>query len=184
MKQSEIALLLPEVFQRTLQPGSLLDALLAVMEGLHEPAEEVLANLDRYFDPYRAPDEFVPFLAVWVDLGWLLQDERGNFQTDAHILPGGISRLRELVAQATYLSKWRGTRHGLQRFLEIATGIHGFGIDDQVVDPFTGQIQPFQIHIRAPPAAQAHISLIAKVIDTEKPAYADTTFEFFPKESN
>ena len=45
MKQREIEQLLPGVFQRTAVPGSPLDALLGVMEGMHAPSEAVLAQL-------------------------------------------------------------------------------------------------------------------------------------------
>jgi len=51
MKPSEIARLLPGVFQRTIHPGSPLLALLEVMELLQAPAEEILENLDGFFDP-------------------------------------------------------------------------------------------------------------------------------------
>jgi phage tail-like protein len=120
MQHSEIAGLLPEIFRRTLQPGSLLEALLAVMEALHEPSEEVLATLDRYFDPYRTPERFVPFLAMWVNLSPLLRDVSDISELEAQPLSSGTGRLRELIALSASLSHWRGTRYGLQRFLETA----------------------------------------------------------------
>ena len=46
MRSSDIARLLPWVFQRTLSPGSPLDAMLASMEGLHAPAENMIALTD------------------------------------------------------------------------------------------------------------------------------------------
>ena len=39
--------------------------------------------------------------------------------------------LRELIAAAAQLSQWRGTAQGLQRFLETATGIEGFELDEE-----------------------------------------------------
>jgi len=56
MKQTEIAQLLPSVFQRTLRKGNPLAGLLAVMEALQQPSEDVLARLDAIFDPRRTPD--------------------------------------------------------------------------------------------------------------------------------
>ena len=180
MKQSEIAGLLPEIFRRTLQPGSLIDALLAVMEALHEPSEEVLATLDRYFDPYRTPERYVPFLAMWVDLSPLLRDVSEISEPEAQSLPSGNGRLRELIALAADLSQWRGTRYGLQRFLETATGIGGFEINEQVADPATGQVRPYHMLIRASPETRQFQLLLEKIIEMEKPAYV--TYELVFRE--
>jgi phage tail-like protein len=178
MKQSEIAALLPEIFRRTLHPQSPLDALLAVMEALLEPSEEVLASLDHYFDPYRTPDWFVPFLAMWVNLGPLLREAPKIFEPEAQPLPSGTSRLRELVALAAYLSQWRGTRHGLQSFLETATGIAGFEINEEVIDQISGEIRPYHVRIRAPQATERFRPLIEKIIKMEKPTYVTYELEF------
>jgi phage tail-like protein len=178
MKQNEIAALLPEIFQRTILPGTLLDALLAVMEDLHLPSEAVLDDLDSYFDPYRAPEPFIRFLAAWVDLTPLLREAHEIFEPDAPPLSSGSGRLRELVSLAAPLSQWRGTRSGLQRFLETATGVTGFEIDEQPVDELTGEIRPFHIHIRAPQATQRFQPLLEKIIEMEKPAYVTYSLEF------
>lgn len=176
MKRTEIETLLPGIFQDTIRPGGLLAALLNVMEVLHAPAESVLAELERYFDPYRTPDVFVPYLAGWVDLESLLisgADE--NVFAD---FPTGVGQLRELVAAAAFISRWRGTRKGLLRFLETATGTTGFEIDEQVNDD-QGLPRPFHLHIRAPQSVQAHQSLVEQVIELEKPAYVTYTLEFY-----
>ena len=74
MRASEIKDLLPTVFQRAADSNIPLRVLLEVMEALHEPAEEVIATtLPTYFDHYKAPDQWLPYLASWVDLGWLLE---------------------------------------------------------------------------------------------------------------
>src|SRR5947207_305395 len=132
MKRTDIEQLLPGVFQRTVQQGTPLLALLEVMEVLQAADEAVLAQLDAFFDPYRTPDAFVPFLAGWVDLEQLLLEVPEEFTAVIPPLPSGIGRLRELVATATFLAQWRGTAKGLLRFLETATGIQGFAIDEQV----------------------------------------------------
>src|ERR1700738_1599000 len=107
MKRAEIEQLLPGVFQRTVKEGTLLFSLLEVMEALPAADEAVLDQLDAFFDPYRAPDAFVPFLAGWVDLERLLLEVPEEFQASAPPpLPSGIGRLRELVAAATFLAQW------------------------------------------------------------------------------
>src|SRR5690349_11875385 len=98
MRQSEIALLLPVVFQRTVTEGSLLAALLAVMDDLHAPAEQTLAELDAYFDPRRTTEGGLLMLARWVDLDWLVATDTVDLRGTDSILPGGTGTLRELVA--------------------------------------------------------------------------------------
>ena len=180
MKRPEIERLLPQVFQRTLRPGNPLVAFLEIMEVLHEPSEDILQQLDAVFDPRRTRDEFVPFLARWVDLQPLFQ-KRADEQQPGSPAPlpftPGLGRLRELVATATYLSRWRGTSKGLILFLETATGIRGFQIQEQVLGE-DGLPRPFHIKIPAPRAAQPHRLLIERIIELEKPAYVTHEIEF------
>jgi phage tail-like protein len=173
MKQADLLRLLPAVYQQTAAPGSPLMALLAVMEGMHAPSEVVIGRLGSYFDPYQTPDEFVPFLAGWVDLArFLTPVAEGEAQFAA-----GMGRLRELMASAAYLSSWRGTAKGLLRFLEIATGIAGFVVEEQVMGA-DNRPRPFHIRIVAPQVAQLHQSLIERIIEAEKPAYVTYELEW------
>src|SRR5262249_2478720 len=135
MKRKEIERLLPEIFQRTLhrspdsprqrtyRRGNPLFAILKVMERLHEPSEELLRNLGGFFDPRRTTDEFVPFLAHWVDLDRIFEERsatgRATISLSKSLLSSGLGRVRELTAAAGYLSQWRGTRKGLLHFLEV-----------------------------------------------------------------
>ncbi len=171
MKTSEIEQLLPGIFQRTLQPGRPLAALLELMESLHAPAEGVLDRLDEAFDPRRAADRFVPMLARWTNLERLFEQRlRGKEVAPHQVMPTGLGRLRELIAGASYLSQWRGTRKGLLLFLEIATGIEGFDIDEHVLDA-DGLPRAFHLRVSAPAAADPYRDLIREIIESEKPAY-------------
>jgi phage tail-like protein len=147
MRLDRLGRLLPEVFQRTITPESPLFALLAVMEELHRPSEEVLANLDAFFDPRRTPERFVSYLASWVDL-------------DVAVAIGP-DRARGLVAEMVALSRLRGTRKALVRFLTVATGIPGFEIDEK----------PFHIVVRMPAASLPYENVVRKIIELEKPAH-------------
>ena len=157
MKQQEIAALLPGVIQRTLNgEESILGALLAVMEEQHAPSERVLTELDTYLDAVQAPDEFVPFLAKWVDKDiYLLPDQS---------FPAGLHRLRALMMASMPLSKIRGTKEALTKFLEIATGLSGFEIREV-------HERPFHVCIEYPPGARPYRNLIRQIIEIEKPAY-------------
>jgi phage tail-like protein len=171
MKQSEIKRLLPAIFQRTARDGNPLSALLAVMEDMHDPAEWVLDNLDVYFHQYRAPDSFIPYLAGWVDLDHLLtRDPSRASGTTSESFPTGTDRLRELIASAAFLAKWRGTAMGLIRFLEIALGMKGFVVDENPPGE-DGQPTPFHIRVTVPTQAQPYIALVKHIIEMEKPAY-------------
>ena len=181
MKRTEIEQMLPGIFQRTIQEGTPLFALLEVMEALQAPDEAVLDQLDAFFDPYRAPDAFVPFLTNWVDLGRLLLEIPEEFKEIAPPpFPGGIGRLRELVAAATFLAQWRGTAKGLLRFLETATGTQGFVIEEQVLGP-DGQRKPFHLRVRVPQQAAPYRVMIEHIIESEKPAYV--TYELLMMEN-
>jgi phage tail-like protein len=184
MKRNEIEQLLPEVFRRTIRPGNPLDALLAVMAALHAPSEEVLAELDLYLDPYRTPDTFVPYLARWVDLQRFLAElpePEGEDQTSGAPLSvpfaGGLGRLRDLITAAATLSKWRGTAKGLLRFLETATGVQGFEIDEAVPGP-DGKPKPFHLRVQAPAKAKPYRAVIQRIIEMEKPAYVTYELTF------
>ena len=178
MKRREIEQLLPGIYQRTLHAGNPLVALLEVMEGLHAPSEAVLEQLDSIFDPRRTRDDFVAFLARWVDLSRLFEDAPdGKVSSDEvrDSISSGVGRLRELIANAAYLSQWRGTKKGLQLFLQIATGASAFEIEEQSGDD---QLRPFHIHVRAPAATAPARILIERIITLEKPAFVTYELEF------
>jgi len=172
MKRTEIEPLLPRNFQRTVAPGAPLHALLDLMEQLHAPSEEALANLDVYFDARRAPDRFVPYLARWMDLEPLLGEGPRHEGLGSGFAPG-VGRLRSLVTLAAFFWKWRGTKRCLQRFLEVATGYSGFVLDEQPAG------KTFHVALVAPKATEPYRDLIERIMELEKPAYVtyDLTFE-------
>jgi len=180
VKRNAIRHLLPGIFQRTVRPGNALAALLEVMEKLREPSERILQNLSAVFDPRRTPDAFVPFLARWVDLDWLLEDIRDKRGSPGSLrFTPGLGRLRESVAAATYLAHWRGTAKGLLLFLQTATGTGGFEINEHVIGP-DGLPRPYHIRIRAPESTAPHRALIERIIEFEKPVYVTYELEFYP----
>jgi phage tail-like protein len=177
VKQTQIKKLLPWVYQRTAQAGNPLAALLEVMQDMHAPVEATLGHLDSMFDPRRTADGFVPYIAGWVDLGVLIDVSRGGGLTASATFPTGLGRLRELIASAAALSEWRGTKKGLQMFLEIATGAGGFSIDEQVQGP-DGKIRPFHLKVAAPKDLLMHRPLLERIIELEKPAYVTYELSF------
>lgn len=167
MQRRDVDALLPAVYQDAIQQGSPLDAVLEAAARLAEPEEAILARIDALFDPRRAPDAMVAFLAGWVDLDRFLVRRRAD-DSEAE-LPTGTGRLRELCANAAELSRYRGTRQGLIRFLEIATGEGGFRVEENR----TADDQPraFHLNITAPKATRPYVALIHAIVAFEKPAY-------------
>jgi phage tail-like protein len=158
MKRESIARLLPDVFQRTLgAEPDLLGALLGVMQDLHAPVEDTLARLETAFQTDYTPVSFLAFLAGWLDLDRFL-DEDGQF-------PPGSERLRALIREAANLYRLCGTRQGLERFLETATGIRGFEVTASAKIPF-------HLLVRIPRETEPLREFIHKVVQAEKPAYA------------
>jgi len=172
MKRTELELLLPGVFQRTATGRNPLVTLLEIMEQFHAPSEWILEHVDEFFNPRRTTEPFVPYLAGWVDLAWLLLDPPDDpYSKRMTPLPTGTGRLRELVAFAAYHSMWRGTATGLLHFLEVATGMKGFTIDEQVPGP-DGRPMPYHVRVHAPKEAGPYRELIDRIVEHEKPAYA------------
>lgn len=180
MKSEQIKQLLPAVVQQGGGPGTPLAALLEAMELLHQPAEAVIESIGTYFNTYEAPDAFVPFLARWVDMDRFFTEGYTGLQTDSP-LGTGMGRLRELVGLAAYISQWRGTRSGLMRFLETATGVAGFKIEERT-QVGESSARAFHLRITAPADARPHRDLIERIIDQEKPAYV--TYELTIEHDN
>ena len=149
MNRAAIERLLPGAYQRAATTGSLLAALLDVMETLHAPAEELLASSDRLFTPYLTPDPLVPYL-----LSWLALD---------HLPAVPVSRQRDLLMDGSGLARLRGTPEGLLAVLRITTGLTGFVVDEP-------PDRPFHFVVRVPADGAARVDLITRVVELEKPA--------------
>lgn len=166
MKTENIARLLPEMFQATVGTSGPLDAYLAAQEQLHEPCESAISQFPEHLNPRTAAPAFVYMLAYWTDLDYLLD---GSLQ--APHFAAGVGRLRELIASAARNGRERGTERALIRFLETATGGTGFKID---VDPE----DRFHFRISAPEQTRAFASLVTRIIEAEKPAFATYELRF------
>ena len=128
MQHQAIERLLPAAYQRSSSPGTVLAALLDVMESMHAPDEAVLESVDDLFTAYRTMDPLVAYLVRWLALDHLLPRPRADGAQSR--LPIPVNRLRDLVAEGATLAQWRGTPDGLRRMLEIATGTVGFTIEE------------------------------------------------------
>jgi phage tail-like protein len=178
VRRRELLELIPDVFaQGATGDADALSALLGLVEQIHEPDERILADFGRYLDAYRAPDDFVPYLSWWVDMAWLFLDPPDDpYAEPGRPFAGGVGALRELVAGAAALAKWRGTSAGLIGLLETATGVEGFRVEEAVVDE-RGRAEPFRIRVLAPPEAERLLELVTRIVDHEKPAHVVASVE-------
>jgi phage tail-like protein len=170
MRAERIARLLPETYRSTVRHGGVLETLLGIMEQMHERSEQVIGELDRYLDPMRAPDAFVPMLAHWVSFSGYLDWSGGRPGAGQPRFAPGLDRLRLLISAAASLNARRGTASALQEFLVTATGAAGFVVEESPPDAL-GHTRPFHIRIRAPAAARPYSDLLLRIVDRERPAY-------------
>lgn len=137
-----------------------------------DPLREALRRLDALFGAYTTPPDMLLYLASWVcmplDENW------------------PEMKRRKLVQEAAELFRWRGTAHGLRRFLRIYTGIDPV-IQDQPqpgvrLGPETcigepgvviGDIPPhtFTVTISHPAPENLDERVIHGIIESEKPAH-------------
>jgi phage tail-like protein len=180
MRAERIVRLLPETYRAAAEPRhSVLRALLDVMESMQAPSENILDDLDRFVDPVRTPDRFVPMLASWLDLTpYLDQDTRPGASGQLYFAPG-LYRLRLLVTLACRLNKARGTRAALEQFLTAATGFDSFVVEENPPDQ-EGRARPFHVRVRAPDAARVYADLISRIVSGERPAYVTYEIVYAP----
>jgi phage tail-like protein len=96
---------LPRIFQ---EQDELMGRFLMLFESFWAPIEGQIDNIPMYFDPALTPVKLLPWLASWVDL--TLDDHWPE------------AKRRQLLRAAVSLYRKRGTKRGLQEYLEIYTG--------------------------------------------------------------
>ncbi|MBN2007538.1 MAG: hypothetical protein JXA21_29600 [Anaerolineae bacterium] len=89
------------------QSDDFMGRFLMLFESFLAPIDKQTDTLPMYFDPQMTPSEFLPWLASWFNL--LLDDNLSEKQR------------RDLVQWAFLLYRKRGTKQGLQTYLEIYT---------------------------------------------------------------
>lgn len=110
---------LPKTFSRDQPAASFLLRYLAMFEGFLGETEARGVDRDLLLDPRSAPDECIPWLASFV--GLVLDDRWANAPAPRGDPPNDARR--ELIEEAVWLFRYRGTLPGLKRFIEIYIGI-------------------------------------------------------------
>ena len=159
----------------------LMGRFLMLFESFWEPIEDRIDNIHYYFDPRMTPSDLLPWLATWVDL---VLDEQWPDE-----------KRRQLLSAMVPLYRCRGTRHGLQRYLEIYTGQPARIAEHRAHNFVLGAItrlgpsaalgkhnvsHTFDVTLRLPPAeneSKRHERRrkIEAIIESEKPAHTAYT---------
>jgi len=174
---------LPAIYQQTRQQS--FDTLLSFnekpfferflrgFEDASEPSKLLLNNVSRFFDVQEAPSDFIPWLATWV--GLIIDENWPEL------------RRRLLIKEAVELYRWRGTRRGLARYLQIYTGylplINDTPYRGMSLGPATllGQetatlggvpTHSFIVTIAVPNPESVNETTIRDIIESDKPAHA------------
>jgi phage tail-like protein len=102
---------LPAVYQADPVSKDFLERFLAIFETILSGIEGKIDNLAQYFDPDGVPEDFLPWIAAWVDMvfdpSWRLP----------------LLTQRQLLRNAPALYRQRGTPAGLKQLLRLALGL-------------------------------------------------------------
>lgn len=145
---------LPTIYQ----DSDFLGRFLLIFENLWEPLEARQDNIDFYFHPYTCPAEFLPWLASWLGI-----------ELDRHWTE---PQRRAMISEAYELYRWRGTRYGLTRLLELTSGM-SVEISDEngvahvmrvrITVPVGGSLERDQLHALIQQHKPAHVGYILDV---------------------
>ena len=154
--------------------------------GFEDCQRQIEKNIDQIpelFAPFMAPSDFLPWLASWV--GLVLDDNWSQMKR------------RRLISEAVELYRWRGTRRGLSRYLEIYAGVWP-EIDDQ---PFEGMRlgektllgintvlgdvpkHTFVVTIALPNPNMINEQTVRDIIEAEKPAHTAYTLRIVRRDT-
>jgi phage tail-like protein len=135
-----------------------LGRMLLIFETMWEPLEQRQNQIAMYYDPRTCPAEFLSWLASWLQLA-----------VDRH---WPEPRRRRLLREAMDLYRWRGTRYGLTRMIEVCTGITPT-ITENEAQPYT-----FKINVRIPPKSDVRRDFVEYLVAAHKPAHVGYILEF------
>lgn len=133
---------------------------LKIFETLWEPLEQRQDHIALYFDPRTCPARFLDWFADW--LGFALDPA----------LPERPRRA--LLAEAVWLIRWRGTRAGMSRLIELCTG----QVPEIRVE--AGSPSVLVIQLAAPQDPEVAPELVERLIEASKPAHCAYSVEWQP----
>jgi phage tail-like protein len=146
---------LPVIFH----DGDFLGRFLMIFQSVWEPLEYRQDHMDMYFDARTCPAPFLTWLADWLGVGVGQVMEEG--------------RLRSLLGEAVELYRWRGTRYGLTRLIEVCTGL------TPVIAEAPSNPAVLHIRVTIPSESGLDREAIERLIREHKPAHTAYLLEVF-----
>ncbi len=116
---------LPEIYRREMGNDSFLDRYLAVYQSIYDDISRRMKEFVYHLDPQAADPEFLQQLASWIGI------EETYMWTE--------EQLRYLLGHAMEFYEARGTRRGIEMFVELYTGELPFVIEWQDWESFDGE---------------------------------------------
>jgi phage tail-like protein len=139
--------------------GDFLGRFLMIFQSIWEPLEYRQDHMDMYFDARTCPAPFLTWLADWLGVSIGQVSEEG--------------RLRSLLGEAVELYRWRGTRYGLTRLIEVCTGI------TPVIAEAPSNPAVLHIRVTIPPESRLDRDAFERLIREHKPAHTAYQLEVF-----
>lgn len=185
---------LPTLYEQ----DQLMNQLLILLEGFWAPLEGQLTNIQDYFDPKLAPRDMLRWLVAWFDLpltDWFADETQLRRAFIALITPYWVrdhyGRPRQFIPY-----RQRGTRQGLQKFIEILTGepveiiensAHQFRLGAAtrlgLGLTFGSDLHcPHNFLVRVAANARSKEQQLRALIEAEKPAHTTFTLEWVTTE--
>ena len=131
---------------------------LLIFEDLFGPVQQAIAHFSLFLDPTTAPESFLPCMNEWLAK-----------IADEYWAPGVQ---RELLRAASELYQARGTRAGLQHYLEIVCQGYEVEILENVEGPHT-----FKVILRTQGGAAVDRHTVERIIEVSRPAHTSYTLE-------
>jgi phage tail-like protein len=146
---------LPVIFH----DGDFLGRFLMIFQSIWEPLEYRQDHMDLYFDARTCPPQFLMWLADWlgISVGQVMEE----------------GRLRSLLGEAVELYRWRGTRYGLTRLIEVCTGL------TPVIAEAPSNPAVLHIRVTIPSDTRLDREAIERLIREHKPAHTAYRLEVF-----
>lgn len=162
------------------EQDELMGRFVMLFESFWQPLEDRINNIHDYLDPKLAPPDLLPWLATWVDL---VLDEKWPEE-----------KRRQLLSAMVPLYRQRGTRRGLQQYLEIYTGQQAQIVEHRAHNFQLGRIarlgpsaalgkrnisHTFSVTLRLPAVSEEERKerhrKVEAIIESEKPAHTAYT---------
>ncbi len=133
--------------------------MLLIYENIWEQLEQRQDFIEMYFDPRTCPASFLRWLSSWFDVA-----------IDPH---WPEARTRALLLELIQLYRWRGTRYGLTRMIEVCAGV----TPEITVSPTSPFVLKITVHLPNGESNGTDVQFIEELVKAHKPAHVGYMLE-------